>query len=309
MLSDLDSSEDIARSADKLLKEAGAYYKFPTPVDNLVAAARLSEPKHSLLSKLVLDQAPMHLRAVILPLRLKVRGLLDRRERELHVDPSIENEGKRRFVKLHEVGHDILPWQRELAYGDDDATLSWSIERRFELEASQTAAELGFQRRVFMEVAGSFPVGLKSVVDLSEMFGFSIQATFRRYVEDHQLPVAGLVLDRSPERREPLAYRRHEALFSESWGARFGRPIWPGLLHVARFPFIAFAAIAKQSVGGGASQTWWPDVAGDPLAVALEVFDNGYNILLLMWLPRVRRRRATPRSLMRVLAGGAESPS
>ena len=45
-------------------------------------------------------------------------------EREIHLDPSIDHPGQIAFKTLHEVTHDILPWQRELGYADDDATLS-----------------------------------------------------------------------------------------------------------------------------------------------------------------------------------------
>jgi hypothetical protein len=64
-----------------------------------------------MLSDFVLEQAPAHLRSAMRKLRLKVRAVLDRGAREIHVGPAIHNQGQISFKKLHEVGHDICPWQ------------------------------------------------------------------------------------------------------------------------------------------------------------------------------------------------------
>ncbi len=213
MLQDLESAEDIVEATEQLLDKAGARGRLPTPVDDIVAAARLEEPKESLLSDSVLSRAPEHLRVAMTRVRSKVLAILDRKAREVHLNPTVvDNPGQRNFKRLHEVSHDIFPWQTKLAYADDDLTLRWSTEILFEQEANQGAAELLFQRELFRQMAADYEIGCGVAVELAEKLGASIHATFRRYVETHRASLAGLVLEPSPRTIEPLSYRRRESL-------------------------------------------------------------------------------------------------
>src|SRR5438132_933526 len=137
MLADLPSADGIAKAADRLLRSASAYGRFPTPVSDLIEAAGLTEPSESLLSPQIIRTAPAHIRKALAFVSVKVRALLDRKTREIHLQPLVEHSGQRAFKKLHEVGHDILPWQHELVYLDGDAQLSWSTKQLFEREANQ----------------------------------------------------------------------------------------------------------------------------------------------------------------------------
>ena len=184
MLEDLDHAQEIADCTDLLLKKAGAYGCLPTPVDDLVAAASLEQSDESPWADLFLKRAPAHVRKAIAPLRSKIQAILDRREKVVHLNPDIEHRGRRRFKLLHEVSHELYPWQRELAFADDDYTLSWRTNSLFEREANQGAAELFFQRQIFAQVAADYEIGLAAVVHLSEKFGASIHATFRRICRD-----------------------------------------------------------------------------------------------------------------------------
>src|SRR5437870_5142812 len=127
---------DIRKETERLLADADARGKLPTPVDDLVAAAGLIRPKRSMLANLVLEEAPEHLRRPMRRLKFKVRALLDRKEREIHLDPSIEHPGQIVYKTLHEVTHDILSWQRELGYADDDVSLAPTTRRLFEWQAN-----------------------------------------------------------------------------------------------------------------------------------------------------------------------------
>jgi hypothetical protein len=69
VLDELESGAEIARLTDRLLRRADGYDRFPTPVEDIVAAAQLAEPAHSLLSDFILTQAPRHLREAVAPLR------------------------------------------------------------------------------------------------------------------------------------------------------------------------------------------------------------------------------------------------
>jgi hypothetical protein len=292
MLEDLDSAPEIARHTELLLRRAGADGRWPTRVDEIVQASRLSEPEESLLSRSVLLEAPKHLRRAIQRLGPgKIRALLDRRERAVYLDPAIENRGRRSFLRLHEVVHDLLPWQQDLAYADNDGTLSASTRRLFEQEANQGAAELLFQGQRFTQMAGDFRVDMAAVCQLASDVGGSLRATLRRFAETHHGVVCGLVLDPSPIGTSPMRYRRKEVSQSPSWTMQFGRA-WPHVLSADAFPFLR--AASQPPAAMGPMVTVWPDLDFEPVEIHAEALRNRYEILLLLWTPsreRFKRKR------------------
>ncbi len=291
-MSELPSAADIEREARRLLRQANAYGRLPTPVDDLVAAAKLSEPEQSLLSPSVLQLAPAHLRDAVARLSGRVRGLLDGRAREIHLAPELGTEGRRTFVRLHETGHHILPWQRELAYADDDQTLSPTVRELFELEASQCAASLLFQADRFTRDSADLAIGMGAVIDGSQRHGSSIRAALRRYAETHRAALAGVVLDVSPTTREPLRYRRHEVSMSAAYRTRFGDDHWPRVLSVERYGLVAIAAGAVASSGTVVEGDWTQvDLAGGPAGLRVEALCTGYDLLVLAWIPIRERTR------------------
>lgn len=304
MTHEVPRAEDIRKAAEKLLLKADVNGRLPTPVDDIIAAAGLVEPEHSLLSDFVLEQAPAHLRSKIRKLRLKVRAVLDRQAREIHIDPTIHIRGQIVFKKLHEVGHDICPWQRDPGYADDDETLSWSVDRRSEREANQAAAELLFQRTLFHDMAAHYEIGIAATLELAELVGSSGHASFRRFIETHRWALAGVVMDVSPCSRDPLAYRRHEVVSSSSWEERFGSlRSWPLVLRPMPYSFIALCpgATATRSV---VSNTFrFPDLRNDQVNLNVEVYSNSYKLFVLLWVPRkehLRHRRV-------IVAAGANT--
>ena len=94
-------------------------------------------------------------------------GIIDRRARVIHVSPAIDHEGKRRFVKMHETAHHILPHQQDLLYAEDHETLSPATNRLFEREANQGAAELLFQRGGFARDAADLKVSVAAIWQLA----------------------------------------------------------------------------------------------------------------------------------------------
>ena len=294
MLEDLASAQEIANATNQLLRKADALYRLPTPVDDLVEAAGLTVAGTSVLTQAQLALAPPHISAVLRRIAGKVQGLLDRTTREVHLHPSVENDGHGRFVRVHEISHDIFSWQRDLVYADTELMLTPMTRQLFEREANQGASELLFQGDVFREVAAQYDIGMGAVIDLSEKFGASIRATLRRFAETHRGTVAAVVLERQPCSTSPLAYRRREAVGSRRWRDRFGNPIrWPDGMTATRNPLIAVAA------AGNGHTNWKTTVAvstgaGDATDLAVEVVDNSYNLLVLAWIP-VRRPRLVGR--------------
>ena len=304
MLRDLQDANEIAAASEHLLRAADARDRLPTPVDDLVRAAGLSLSADMPFDESVLSRAPAHLAQAIrrLGLKHKVHAMLDRRERLVYVNPEIQLETRRRFRALHEVGHDILPSQREAAYADNAQTLSWATRLGQECNANQTAAELLFQRALFRQIATGYSIGMAAVIELADLFGASYHAGLRRYAETHRAPVAGILLDHSPCASDPLSFRRREAICSPAWEERFGRPdAWPPVLHGPTFGFVTEARDAALWHSTASGEFRFPDLDNAFRDLQLEAFSNTYCVLVLLWEPQ-RERLKRRRSL--VTAGG-----
>lgn len=274
------SSEVIRKHTEKLLRRADAVDCWPTPVDDVLAASKLEQFAETPFSPSMLARAPEHLRHAVRVLRTgKVRAILDRRARVVHLDPTIDNEGRRSFTALHEVTHDLLPWQRELGYADNDVTLSDRVRRDFEREANQGAAELLFQGKRFAAMASHYDIGMGAVSALHDETGASLRSTLRRYAETHRDAVCAIAMEPSPCQASPLGFRRHEVSHSAVWTTRFGQR-WPSLLTADVFPFLHCVHDAQQR------DFVWPDRDNAAVAMHAEVIKTPYNTLLLLWVAR-----------------------
>ncbi len=287
MLRDTPDGPAVRKATDRLLRAASASGRFPTPVDDIVAAAGLTQPAHSMLSELVVEKAPAHIQRALRKIRGKVHAVLDRKAREIHIDPSIHHQAKIGYRKLHEVVHDTLPWQSALAYADDAATLDPTLRRTFEWQANQGAAELLFQGDAFADMANDYRVGMASVLELASMFGASGHAAFVRYVETHHATVAGVVLELSPCATNPLRYRRREVVYSAKWQTRFGDAAgWPHQLEATPYVFIDSIAPARRQGAAVPGALVLPDLRNESVTLSTEVYCNQYRNFALIWLPR-----------------------
>lgn len=63
----------------------------------------------------------------------KVMGLLDRRQNIVYLDLN-QPTSRKNFIKLHEAGHKVLPWQQGICeiLEDTDDTLSPHVREEFE---------------------------------------------------------------------------------------------------------------------------------------------------------------------------------
>lgn len=292
MSNEVPDLRDIRREAERLLSRSGARGTLPTPVGELVSAAGLVQPKQSMLSEFVLRDAPEHLSRPIRRLRFKIRALLDRKAREVHIDPAIDNPGQIAFKTLHEVAHDILPWQHDLGYADDDATFSPRTRKLFEWQANVGAAELLFQRELFGDMANEYAIGLGSVFDLAKQFGSSRRSALHRFAGTHRSPVAAVVLEKSPLQPGVLAYARQEVVLSPTFAERFGSAaVWPRVLRSPPYTFLEAANDARVTDEVISREIVFPDRDNACHDLNVEIFCNFYNLLVLIWVPRRERGR------------------
>jgi hypothetical protein len=292
---ELDTLDDIKRVAAKLLRRADVDEMLPTPVERIVAVAGL-EQSDVWMEPSRIAHATDEARKMLRSASRKILGTLDRRDRVIYVSPEVEGKPRGRFVKLHETMHDQLPWQDTTIFADNHVTLSPTVERIFEREANQGAAELLFQNDLFTRVARDYPTSLDSPAELAAMFGASLHASVRRWVEGHQRRVCVAVMEPNPAGTAPLWYRRSYLIQSPQWSSSIRNPWLTSTMSAREMPFLAELVDPWPT---GIDTTWEvDDVNGDPVALRVQSLATPYNVFLMLAAPGrdglVARHRKKP---------------
>ena len=292
-MDELESRQDIDQSIDRLLQKADARYRFPTPVEDIVAAQKLSIARcdDSPLALPILVAAPQAIKERMRAVQSKILAMLDRTERLVHLR-SEGLEVQNRFNACHEVGHDLCPWHSELYYLDSREQLSPNVRNLFEREANYAAAGLIFQQDVFSKLARSYQPGFVAIVKLAELFGGSIHAAFRLYIDSSHQAVAGIVLRRSPLGTDATNYQFYvrSVFASPSFSREFlllDEP--PRQLSSQKYPELGLAWDTLSHTnhqGNGQMKITSRDEKNHNLH--FELFSNSYNLFLLIWKPRRR---------------------
>jgi Zn-dependent peptidase ImmA (M78 family) len=202
----LDASQlaTVRRHADWLLREASAMGRFPTPINDIMSAAKLTIVDDEVLNASLLRQFMKKAKSGISTIKSalsKVLGLFESQDRLVVVDKDAPKPRKP-FIKLHEAGHGTLPHQAKVyrLIHDCEMTLDSEIADLFEREANVFASEVLFQGEVFASEAQGRNFGIKAPIALARKFGASNYATFRRYVITNPRACCVVVL-------EPSVYR------------------------------------------------------------------------------------------------------
>ena len=192
-----DSAHDISKIADRILRASGAVGALPTPIDNLIQTAKVEDKTDvgNILERFfaTLDEKSGQLFRSGLQ---KLRGIADIRERAIYVPQ--DTVPRLLFVKAHELGHQVIPWQQvhttrgDSLYYDTDITLSPEAQEMFDIEANFFASEVIFQGRRFTTLARDYKPSFDAVFVLADLHGASKQATLRRYIEEQDEIVAAV---------------------------------------------------------------------------------------------------------------------
>lgn len=272
----VDAASDIEAVAAALLKESKALGVYPTPVDLVIAEAKLTVDE-----SIDLSQARPGLIARtfegIGKVSRKVLGLLDCRHKTIYLDLT-QKEPRQRFIKLHETGHDVLVWQADAYRWDDEKTLDPGTKETFEREASYFASCVLFQGDRFDEEAGKLPLGIKSALALAKKFGSSCQSAIRRYAERSGKRCAVLVLE-PPD--SGMRARIRDCFESAAFAEEFG--VIPWSEHCGpSFPFVQDMLCNRRYREGGSMilQTRHGDTA-----FAYHYFSNKFNRFVLFFPP------------------------
>jgi len=282
------SERAVRKHADLLLRKASAYGRFPTPVADLVEASKLEIARESVLARFGLDGAYRRLPNFVklAPDKWKsavekVLGLLDLRERTIHLAPGTHPKRKL-YITAHEIGHEALPHQRKMfqVLEESESEIDPDTKELFEHEANCFASELLFQRDAFTKEAADYQIGIGVPVNLSKKYGPSVYAAARRYVKGHHLPCA-LVVFEIPVLvdggQRMMELRR--VVTSPLFDRQFGDVRWPQRCDGNHFflrhcPSRGFCRPHPVHVR---------DRNGDPQACLAEAFNSTHHVLFLVY--------------------------
>jgi hypothetical protein len=289
----LESKEKIDDFAKFLLRESKALGAYPTPVNDIIAKAELKIDLGVDLGKI--KQGFFSNKLDILKSALdKILGLTIPRRKVIYLDLSLLP-GKQNFVKLHETGHNYLPWQAKIysQFEDDDVTLEGfhlddEIKALYEREASYFASAVLFQLDKFNDEAARLPLSISSPLHLGKKFGSSIHAAIRRYVEFSPKRCALLVLNK-PDPKMQFSCEIRNFFASKQFEGAFGKIKWPKHCNFS-FPFVKdFAAGKKHNEEG-----FIAPFEGNPLRFDFlyHYFSNTYHafVMLIPIDERIRSR-------------------
>src|SRR5208282_1300762 len=160
------SAEAITAEVRRLLRAAAVRDEIPTPKARILACARLIEMGDLDLAdyeESLSDKAAGFFHRAM----NKVLGFLDRRTKQIYVDPELQD-SRKLFVTYHEVIHHITPWQHFAYTEDDDLTLSRECSNLFESEANYGAADVLFQCERFESEARDYDISMPSALLLAQ---------------------------------------------------------------------------------------------------------------------------------------------
>jgi hypothetical protein len=219
----------IRRHATMALQQAGAIGIFPTPVSDVMDAAKVVVAPAQAIDEGFLSWMRRKAKSALKSALSKVRGVLDAAARLVYLDKALYPT-KQTFIKLHETAHAVLPWQRDLyaVIEDCDETLAPEMSEEFDRQANVFAAEVLFQIDAFATEAADCPFGIRTPLDLSKKYGASAYATIRRYVGTNCRACAVLVIDQPQlTQGEGFVATLRRVVASPSFAAQFGPLSWP----------------------------------------------------------------------------------
>ena len=262
--------EQIRRHTHALLRRADALGLIPTPLDQVLDVAKLVAAGEIVLEEHERRQLRRVFGSLVDVAISKVQGMIHFRAREIWVSPGL-HELRKRFVTAHEIGHHVLPWQRDvIAYLDDEQRLRPDVRVGFEREANQAAIELLAQGDRLRREADDSRLSIELISALSARYQVSLQATARRLVEETKRDAAlGMRFRGRGGRLGP-----YHVYCSASFDERFG---WCG----GSLPLDAKAAVRDAFSGTGESAWSTTDLAGRFAEIGVETINTPYALLAL----------------------------
>ncbi len=272
----------VRKEAERLLHKADALGTFPTPVAEIMDAGKVTVAPEDVLDEGFLRTIRRKAGSALKNAVSKVIGLFDARERLVFIDRAVYFV-KQTFLKLHETGHAVLPWQRDLyaVIEDSEQELDPDTADLFDREANVFATEVLFQLDGFIQEAAGQPFGIKIPLGLSKKYGASVYASMRQYVAKNPRDCIVLVLN-PPELIEGDGFQAglRRAVSSPSFQEKFGDLDWPDY-------FTPDDEIGAMVPVGGHRMSWPREISlvdrnGTRHKCLAEAFTNTYQVFILI---------------------------
>lgn len=218
----------VRAEAERALREAGAFGIFPTPVERIMAVAKVEEIQDHVLDEGFLAKLRTDAGGLVKSALSKVLGLFHAKEGLVFLDHTLMKV-KKTFVRLHEAAHGFLPWQRSMyaLVEDCEHALESDVAALFDREASVFASEVLFQIDTFADDARSREFSIWTPVRMSKDYGASIYAAVRQYVSKHDKLCAVLVLNMPVlVEGDGFVSTLRRPIVSDSFLAIFGNGLW-----------------------------------------------------------------------------------
>ncbi|MBA2610140.1 MAG: helix-turn-helix domain-containing protein [Actinobacteria bacterium] len=261
--------KEIRANVLMLLRRADAVGVFPTPLEDVMSVSKLVAAGEITLDDDEKRQLRKRFGTLVDKVLNQLMGVIHRGTREVWVQPELPTL-RRRFVTAHEIGHDALPWQRELAYLDDDKRLRDDVRIRYEREANQAAIELLAQGDTLRREADDSRLTMSIVSTLSNKYQISLQATARRITEETRKDAALAIRFRG----RSGAIGPYHVYCSPTFQARFGWAVVP-------LPADAKLAAREASRAGEAASFYAIDLSATFVEVATETLETPYAFIAL----------------------------
>ena len=219
----------------------------------------------------------------------KVIGVFDAVGGLVFIDKTI-HVVKQVFVRLHEVAHSVLPWQRKMyaLVETSEHSIRPDVAAIFDREAQAFAADVLFQVGGFSSEASEMDFSLETPVTLSGKYGASIHSAVWEFAARNTRSCVVLVTGR-PILRHGDGFRARfcQAIPSPSFVAQFGKLAWPHVFTPddqigALLPIPACQGSGKQTIS-------LSDLNGDRLECIAESYSNSYNVFVLIYPVRALR--------------------
>jgi hypothetical protein len=224
-----DVYEKVRREAKRILTESNAIGRFPTPVADIMAVARVEVVDDDILDEGFLSKLRRKAGKALKRAISATLGLLDVKGRFVFVDRTV-HAVRQTFIKIHEAGHFFMAWQRKLysLVEDCEKTIAPEIDDHFDREANVFTSEVLFQLDTFTKEAENHNFGIKVPIQLSKKFGVSIYASTRRYVSKNWRACVVLVLN-PPEFMPGSGFKAslRRVVSSDRFIEMFGKIDWP----------------------------------------------------------------------------------
>lgn len=284
--------ELIRTHARAALERADALGRYPTPVQDVMDRARVAVADHDLFDAGLLSRLTRKAGGVLKRALSKVLGVLDAKARLVYIDKALKVV-KQTFLKLHETGHAVLPWQRDIyaVIEDCEKTLDPETSEQFDREANQFASEVLFQLDTFTNEVNAEPLDIKVPLKAGKRYGASAYASIRRYVSKHHRACAVLVLER-PEFTAGvgLVSRLRRFVPSPSFMSTLGELSWP-----AEFtPADQVGALIPLGGRRMSAPRALPlrDANGTLHECIAEAFDSGHYVFILLYVAKALTARS-----------------